>query len=368
MVVSNALCELLISKKRRHIADIERSSGKSIEIRVGSEFPAGRIDFYAYDANRTDLDLAVLAQTFPAQLERSITDDSDTDDELLDDEIEFADEDESVDVAARDKPAESERPGGRRRSRRRHRRAGSEDSAHVAAAVPNSPAQSPQPSSTPAAQEDKPAKKSRRRRSKKKAAAAAPESDTKQSTMSLPDNQAEPSIIKKTKSRRRRSSGKESNTDVGDKLEVSAARQSPASTEEPAQAKTGKRRRRKRSRAKSDSVQQSTSTGTPTPTPATTSKPATTVDPAQNGTAEAPAKKRSRRRRRRTGAQADTRTADIGEKDRQSAPAASGQAIAKPSATISTSDQPAKPRRTLYGNRRKLTPAELALAQARNED
>jgi ribonuclease E len=108
MVCSVRVATVLLSTKRRALYDLERNTGKHVDVRISEAIPIDRVDLYAYDERGADVELDRIPRParphldqLPLELpERAVADD-------------FDDED--------DDEGESERGGGRRRRRRRRK-------------------------------------------------------------------------------------------------------------------------------------------------------------------------------------------------------------------------------------------------------
>ncbi len=356
VAVGQGVAGVLLSRKRRAIVALETETGKRIDVRVSTEIQPERVDFYAYDDRKTDLDLATLAASFPKELpppvapkvqqdhptkvahEVLLVDSLDEDNEL---EVEVTDESNGA-----EKSAESEAGQAKRKRRRRRSKKGRDSSA-----APDEPViQSDKRSETPAAVSSNGAmtaegtpnsKKKRRRRGRRgrgKGAEAAP--------------------------------GTESNGEspVVDHSE-SAAREEPATAPERAlgneAADSGepgkKKRRRRRSRSKSTAE---SAAGADTKAEAPASEP---LAPESSNGAPTPDAPRSKKKRRR-------RSSKKSDQDQSGDGAATaGSDSAKPSGSVESGEtsgaevKVTKTRRRLYGSRRRLTPAELASVQASDE-
>ncbi len=358
VAVGQGVAGVLLSRKRRAIVALETETGKRIDIRVSTEIQPERVDFYAYDDRKTDLDLATLATSFPKELpstnepkvqldhvpkvvrEVALPDSQDEDDEL---EVEVVDESDGD-----EKPVEGDTAPPKRKRRRRRSSKGRDTGAAPAPAAEKSSARSetPAPASNNGAMtgEGAPAGKKKRRR----------------------------------RGRRGRGRGGEAapGAENGGEFATGAQAQSPTPQEPAAAPETAashdtveshepsgkKKRRRRRSRSKS-TTELAASSGEAKAD--TTTKATETEPPQAPATSETPRSKKKRRRRSSKKGDQDQSAGDA------AAPIASESS--KSNGSVEISEAPGaevkvtKTRRRLYGSRRRLTPAELASVQASDE-
>jgi len=359
VAVNQAVAGVLLSRKRRAIVSLETETGKRIEIRVSHDLPTERVDFYAYDDHRTDLDLATLATSFPKEVaitappppqvaatprtvhEIALAESPDDADDLEVDVVEAG--------AAGDKAAapgeETDKPR-RKRRRRRSRKGRDADTAggEPADAAPRPSAATAAPASGSgdgAAQETTPTgKKKRRRRGRRgrgrgaetaDSLAAAPHANQNAAAESRPVNEAH----------------------------------AEASPESPERSK--KKRRRRRSRSGNGEKESAVASPETMPSSAMQGAPAAAAREDGGEAAQAAPARQKKRRRRGSSRQSDSAEAPI------ALGSASAAAAPKPNGSVERSDSPGpevslpKPRRRLYGSRRRLTPAELASVQPADE-
>ncbi len=366
VALNQAVAAVLLSRKRRTIVALETETGKRIEIRVSNEIPADRVDFYAYDDHRTDLDLATLATTFPKEMEALApsppADESDGEDEEAVVEVEA---DAAEPTAAGDN---AETPSRRKRRRRRGRRGRESDGPGVEPPAGNAADSTGQhePVSevgeVAGAPQDVPAeggsqnRKKRRRRGRrgrgKGLGASAPGTPTMTGVGAA--------------------SGDSSAQGQAVDADAAAAQAVPDVGGEPSGSpRAGKKRRRRRGRGKSQGD------STASINPAQTSElpeVGSGAPPAGRSASEdqpTPSTGRPRKkRRRRSSAKAAGPEAPA---ERPGSPAPGDSAAAPNPNGVQVRNQGAaevsvpRPRRRLYGSYRRLSPAELASVQPADE-
>ncbi len=119
MVCSVRVATVLLSAKRRALFDLERKTGKRVDVRISEAIPIDRVDLYAYDERGADVELDRLPRATRPSL-----------DELpgtLPDRAPVIDRDDEGD----DEEGESEERGGRRRRRRRRKPAPADTTAMI---------------------------------------------------------------------------------------------------------------------------------------------------------------------------------------------------------------------------------------------
>ncbi len=135
MVVSTPVAGVLLNKKRKQLTELERRTGKTLEVRVSQTIPLDRVDFYAYDAQGADIALAELRIDLDAvKLPESVAEESTASAEptrAVDESIEPHLREAERMIAASGEAASAEREeerseeqGGGRKHRRRRRRGG----------------------------------------------------------------------------------------------------------------------------------------------------------------------------------------------------------------------------------------------------
>ncbi len=142
MVVSARVASELLSNKRRRLSQLERETGKHVDVRVSETIGVDRLTFYAYDDRGADIEIDKLPKTqAPGSLKEWVEASSAGDDWAVDplleaEEItaeldEQAEEEESrmqsVDIGDSDEPREGGRKKRRRRGGRKRRGRSSED-------------------------------------------------------------------------------------------------------------------------------------------------------------------------------------------------------------------------------------------------
>lgn len=359
IAVGQAVAGMLLSRKRRAIVAIETETGKRIDIRVSHEIPDARVDFYAYDDHKTDLDLPTLAASFPKELPPPPPPVAQTDyvpvvRELLpglaDDEdeieVELTDEPKAPDQHPEEANGQPRRKRRRRRSRRgRDQNGGSDNSVHGDEQAEHEDSTLPTKVPSPAASNGAmpaegatPGKKKRRRRGRRGRGktgeishdtAEAPGASGPAATARAPEPATET---------------------AGDSTLSESAEGS-----EPTERAGKKKRRRRRSRANGGSTDAAGDDAAPAPKG---SEPPASED--ASAESALPRTKKTRRRRS-TGSVADASASaapvpgakanNAGEEGR-----ATGAEVTVP-----------KTRRRLYGSRRRLSPGELASVQAADE-
>ena len=357
IAVGQSVAGMLLSRKRRAIVAIETETGKRIDIRVSHEIPDSRVDFYAYDDRKTDLDLPTLAASFPKELPPPPPPMAQTDYVQVVRETlpALADDEEDIEVELTDEPKASDQPieeanGKPRRKRRRRRSRQGRD--------PNGAPDDSIHADEQSEHDDSPA------------SAAAPSPAT--SNGAMPAEAASPG---KKKRRRRGRRGRGKTGEIGHDTVEAPAAPAPARASEPDNEATDesepievgqgvestehagkKKRRRRRSRAKGSSADAAPDDAAPAPTP----------DPV--GSDDVPAESalpRTKKKRRRRSAKSVA--------DADASPPAAPVPSAKPNGASEESRSAGaevsvpKTRRRLYGSRRRLTPAELASVQAADE-
>ncbi|MCC6909678.1 MAG: Rne/Rng family ribonuclease [Phycisphaerales bacterium] len=378
VAVGQAVAGVLLSRKRREIVAIETETGKRIDIRVSHEIAPERVDFYAYDDRKTDLELAALASSFPKELPplepRAVTHEP----ERVVREIALAeppDEDSEVEVqvleAGEDEqpelgePAEQGEPGeaGQRKRKRRRRRSkkGREGGEGAPA---EQPTRQPEPSAAAANGESASGGKKKRRRRGRRGRGKSGEPGEAAQTKAAVDQEisAEPAP--------------EATAPAPSQSE---ARGEQAESRPPAEAGKKKRRRR-RSRRKGDAeageqaAAEAVAEFADAAGASEASEPSQAADSAGEAASEAA---RSKKKRRRRSKNSSAENAAENGKPRSSAAPSSPAAEPAPKAASngSASERQAeqaevkisKPRRRLYGSRRRLTAAELASVQPADE-
>ncbi len=375
VAVSQPVAGVLLSRKRRAIVALETETGKRIDIRVSLDLPASRVDFYAYDDHRTDLDLATLAASFPKEVaitppppaapasapartvhEMVLAEPADDLDEV---EVEVT---EQTGTTAETAPPDNADASPRRKRRRRRSRKGRDGAGGVAAdgsAAPRSDA-SPAAASrddgdalpAPGAPGGKKKRRRRGRRGRGKGAAAsgqgpegaaaaegasAPAGGSAQAAPADPESSAQAPPDSRTSSDGERPGG-------GGEAVI-----------------RGKKKRRRRRARGGDGERQPAAAGDPTRAPAPAAGQAMSADDAAAVDGASPARKKKRRRRGGKSAGA-AGAGDAPAASRSTPPPASSPASGPSGSDASAPPQVGvpKPRRRLYGSRRRLTPAELA--------
>ncbi len=384
VAVSQPVAGVLLSRKRRAIVALETETGKRIDIRVSTDLPTSRVDFYAYDDHRTDLDLATLATSFPREVaitpapappttaapprtvhEIALAESPDDLDEL---EVEVS---EQPAADAEPAPAGEDGAAPRRKRRRRRSRKGREAGAAGTngrpageGPAPAAPTRSATGGTDPAGTPGAPGGKKKRRRRGRRGRGKGAEAAGGEAALAAASNQPAPS-------------GASSETGASDEP-ISESHAQPAApaverelnsdAEPPIRNK--KKRRRRRSRGGDSERPPAGSEGEASDAGAASASasespagqaPATEAG-SEAGSEAAPARKKKRRRRggKSGGAAAgsgDSATAGSPQSMPPSGPAG-GPAVenAAPGPQVGVPRQ----RRRLYGSRRRLTPAELA--------
>ncbi|MBX3402789.1 MAG: Rne/Rng family ribonuclease [Phycisphaeraceae bacterium] len=390
MVVSPRIAGELLSSKRRALARIERTLAKHVDVRISDAIPVDRVNFYAYDAQGNDLDVARLKhRTVRSEelVEHVLATDTDPNwaeiedqaPEVVEDVVEEVVElplhpiemDEAQAAAAEAAASQQEVADGKGRRGRRGR-GGRGGRGGGAPLLPPMPA--PKPAAKPEAQpadgqpesegEGGSRKRRRRRRGRGGRGEVAPQADGQSPT--LGDTPVESSVI-------------EASPAPAD----GAALDNPVGTDEPGAPETGERKRRRRRRrgrggrggggqgAPAEGGAPSLN-GTHPPAPAhegdsgghdddvAGDEPEGAAQPADGPAgAEGGGGRRKRRRRRRGrgggggGApQSDSGPAAGSPSRPQAAPQPAASAPKPPAST------PAAKPRTLYVSRRRLLPSE----------
>ena len=368
IAVGQGVAGMLLSRKRRAIVAIETETGKRIDIRVSHEIPDARVDFYAYDDHKTDLDLPTLAASFPKEIpppsEPMVQSDNpskavrevacaawpDDEDDL---EVEPAAESEPREMHEPHEPHTEDSSGKPRRKRRRHRsRQGREPNGVAGGSIhadePAAQADSTAPGSAPFAPASNgtlpaegaaPGRKKRRRRGRR---GRGKTSEFTQENAGAPLESASPAPVRPF----------QSGDEAGDEADSHETGEGSDLTD-----RIRKKRRRRRSRSKGSSAEaQADET---TPVGVTRSEP--TI--ADDASSEAAPRSRKKRRRRSGKPAADVDAATPAVTEESVRPSSAGEEGRPSSAEVSVP----KTRRRLYGSRRRLTPAELASVQAADE-
>ncbi len=372
VAVSQAVAGVLLSRKRREIVAIETETGKRIDIRVSHEIAPERVDFYAYDDRKTDLDLAALASSFPKELPplepRAVTPEP----ARVVREIALAeppDEESELEVQLLE-PSEEEQPeagepgeaGQRKRKRRRRRSKKGRETGEGAAA--QQPARQPEPSTAAANGEGAPGgKKKRRRRGRRGRGKSGEPGEAAQTRAAVePEISAEPAP----------------EAAAAEPSQGEARREQADSR--PAAEAGKKKRRRRRSRRKEDveageqAAAEAVAEFAEAAAASEASEPAPAVDSAGDAASDA---MRSKKKRRRRSKKSSAESAS--ENGKPGSSAAQRIAAAEPASTTASNGSAgerqaeqaevkiSKPRRRLYGSRRRLTAAELASVQPGDE-
>jgi len=363
MVVSIGGASLLLSRKRRQLADIEDHTGKIVDIRISKALAPDRIDFYAYDGNNVDIDLANLdfKQRNPATAEPDPIEDATT----------------PVPAVSEPEPSPAEiRPPKRRQRKPAARKEHAEK-----------PGQSPHDKETSKEREagqtegpsrsGKSARRPRRRKSsqptsdsgrgstiRKDQGASTDSSESSRASKSAADSNTKGKSSTSSGLRRPNSErGSQTKTESGEKPAdggeaVESTRES-AGRKQPPKKRTRKTRS-KRTKPSASSESGSQSTAKPSSQVSTEQK---TDDPSSASTTRKKSR-RKRSRRKSTGSGAAT-NGQIEDAATPSNPTTNGKpkskAIVNSEAAESAEPKVTQPkRRRLYGSRRRLRPDELA--------
>jgi len=402
MVVSPRVAGELLSAKRQTLIRIEQESGgggRHADVRVSEDIPVDRVAFYAYRADGSDLDIERLPKLqAPNNLKVWTSDDAieddwavdmrtEGDDTFDDDTVETDEEGEAI-VEASQRASESDsaeqgtgkkkrrrRRGGRGRNKNRDEQPDGDlaDAAPLAASATGRAVAPPKDApvrgdSWDIAPSELPAR-----------AAQADESDEEiladSETAEAPDESSSDTEAPKKKRRRRRGGRGRNKNRAAESAEAADAPESegdtqpepdresswdveppaakPAASEESYEADaddapepTTKKKRRRRSKKKAASSDDAPKNETPAPEP----------EPSSDDADEAPKKKpRRKRSKKKAATSADAPKSNAPTKE------------AKPDA--STNGAPSvkvvAPKRSLYGNRRRLKPGDIP---ARRED
>lgn len=416
MVVSPRVAGELLSAKRQTLIRIEQESGRHADVRVSEDIPVDRVAFYAYRADGSDLDIEKLPRLNPpGDLKVWTSDDpveddwavdmrTEGDEALEDGDAVPIDEEGAAIVEAAESASQSGGPsgdgqsGGKKKRRRRRRGRGRKDGdaeagqtedarPETAGAPPKDapvrgdswdlhPSELPQ-QTAPESRDDEPGspddsrdapaeggegsgrkrrRRRRRRGGKKDGAGASAAAETAQHTDSDRDSESsdEPD---------RPSASREDSWDVAPEDVRIAGERSPdgeiedesdestPSDDEPAPAKKKRRRSRKKKGAPAESSHDEASDEAPAP------EPVADEDDAP-GDGDKPKKKSRRKRSKKKSASEKSGGEESPKADRKPEPT-QAPANGQPSVKV------VAPKRSLYGNRRRLKPGDIP---ARRDD
>lgn len=361
MVVSTGGASLLLSRKRRQLAAIEDHTGKVVDIRISKALAPDRIDYYAYDGNNADIDLANLnfQQRNPATAEPDPIKDSTTEPPVSE---------------AGPSPTEARSP-----KRRRRKPAARKERAEKPG---NSPDEQNPSKESEATQTEAPSRSGKSGRRSRRRKPSQPTSDSARRQTAPKDQGPSPDLSERTRAsktgadsktkvksstssrRRRPKSERGSQAEIKPREKPTDGAEAVESTKEPAGRKQPPKSRTRKTQSKRTNPAASGESDAPSAAKSSTHVSAEQKTGDQSVASTTRKKTRRKRSRKKSTGLGAATNGQVEDRGTPSKPRTNGKpeskAAVKSDAAESVEPKVTQPkRRRLYGSRRRLRPDEL---------